>query len=93
MDINTITEKVKNALRITTDKESIKDEINDVVTACIEDLKRSGVVINFDDPLLIQVCKIYAKAFFGYDDKSEKFKNIYFEMKKDMAVRGAYFNG
>lgn len=85
-----IIEKVKNALRLSTTNPSIVGEVSDVVNECLEDLKRSGSPIDLDDPLMLKACKCYAKAFFGYDDKSEKYSDSYDLIKKDLATRSGY---
>lgn len=85
-----IVRRVKNSLRISSSREDIMLEVSEQVDECEEDLKRVGVVVNYDDPLFLKACKCYAKAYFGYEEKSEKFENSYKEIRRELASRGPY---
>ena len=70
---------------------NLDTEIQQTVAACLLDLKNVGVV-NFreDDPLLQQAVKLYLKAQFGYDDKSEKWEEAYEHLKALLSLSGEY---
>ena len=70
---------------------NLDTEIQQTVAACMLDLKNAGVA-NFreDDPLLQQAAKLYLKAHFGYDDKSEKWEAAYERLKAALSLSGEY---
>ena len=81
-------EKIRKDLRI--NNSEYDDEIKDLISACKQDLKLSGVSssrISDTDPLIIQAVKTYCKANFGYDNPdSEKFKESYALLKQHLAI-------
>lgn len=70
---------------------NLDTEIQQTVSACLLDLKNVGVA-NFreDDPLLQQAVKLYLKAHFGYDDKSEKWEAAYERLKGSLSLSSEY---
>lgn len=81
--------KLKNAIRVKSD--SANEELEDLTEACLLDLKISGVSITDQtDALFRQALKLYCKAYYGYDDDSEKFKAAYAALKDSMALSGDY---
>lgn len=90
MDLATIVIKVKTALRVSTVDSSINAEISDVVDECIEDLKRSVGSLNLNDPLVLKACKCYAKAHYGFDDKSDLYAERYQSIKKELGLWSDY---
>lgn len=70
---------------------NLDTEIEQTVAACMLDLKNAGIV-NFsdEDPLLMQAAKLYLKAHFGYDDKSEKWEAAYERLKAALSLSGDY---
>lgn len=83
-------EKIRNSLRIKTDK--LDSEIEDLIEACKMDLKIKGVNnIDEQDPLIFQAIKIYCKAYFGIDNKdSEKYIKVYESLRDSLALCGDY---
>lgn len=70
---------------------NLDTEIQQTVAACMLDLKNAGIV-NFrdNDPLLQQAAKLYLKAHFGYDDKSEKWEAAYERLKAALSLSSDY---
>ena len=70
---------------------NLDDEIRQTVAACMLDLNNAGVK-NFkeEDPLLQQAAKLYLKAHFGYDDKSEKWEAAYEHLKAALSLSSDY---
>ncbi|MBR2311127.1 MAG: DNA-packaging protein [Oscillospiraceae bacterium] len=66
-------------------------EIQQTVAACMLDLKNAGIV-NFraEDPLLQQAAKLYLKAQFGFDEKSEKWEQAYEHLKAALSLSYDY---
>ena len=81
-------EKIKLSLRINND--AYDDEIQDLIDACKQDLKISGIkpsLIQDNDPLIIRAITIYSKANFGYDNAdADKFKDSYSLLKQHLAI-------
>lgn len=70
---------------------NLDDEIIQTAAACLLDLKNSGIVqIEEDDPLIQQAVKLYLKAQFGYDDKSEKWEAAYERLKAALSLSFDY---
>ena len=80
-------EKIKLSLRINND--GYDEEISDLINACKQDLKISGIhpsLIQDTDPLIIRAITLYVKAYFGYDNAdADKFKNSYDLLKQHLA--------
>lgn len=85
-------EKVKVALRITSNSEKITSDITDLIAACKLDLSISGVKkIDEDDPLICQAIKLYCKAnFFLENNESEKYQKSYDMLKQSLSLCGDY---
>lgn len=82
-------DKVRKALRISNDK--FDDELQDVIDACILDLRNAGVVkLQQDDALITQACKLYAKAEYDFGGKGDKYKESYVLLKISLALSGDY---
>lgn len=70
---------------------NLDDEVKQTIAACMLDLKNSGIVnFNSEDPLLQQAAKLYLKAHFGYDDKSEKWEAAYEHLKAALSLSSDY---
>lgn len=79
----------KSWLRITTD--SRNEEIRQVMSACLIDLRNGGVKkIDIDDKLIQQAMKLFLKSQFGYDSNAEKFAESYEFLKRALALSGDY---
>ena len=90
-------ELVKTALRRTSP--NLETEIEATISAGFADLKRIGIKVpewTADgeeppvDPLLQQAIILYAKAYFGYNDDSEKYRIAYENLKCALSMSGDY---
>lgn len=90
-DATILTEKMRAALRISSTKKEITEEINDCIAACKADLKDVGV-INLDetDALIVRAITLYVKAEFGFNDKAEKFAYSYGCLKTHLSLSSDY---
>lgn len=86
-----LTEKIRNAIRISSKAEPITEEINDCIEACKRDLQQVGVV-NLDetDALIIRAITIYCKAEFGYSEKAPQFRQSYDSLKVALSLMEDY---
>ena len=83
-------EKVKTALRVSTDKFD-EAELIPIIEACKRDLKLAGVVkIEDSDHLVVRSAVLYAKGNFGYDDDKGRFQQAYEKLRDSMALSGLY---
>jgi uncharacterized phage protein (predicted DNA packaging) len=82
-------EKIKKSLRVSDDFE---DEILDLICACKEDLKLSGIKRTSDtDPLIIRAVTLYCKVHFGYDNpEAERFQKSYDMLKTHLSLSSEY---
>jgi hypothetical protein len=81
--------QVKLALRITDD--AFDDEVNDIIKACLADLKLIGVTrFKKGDSLILRAVVLCAKAHFGFNDDSEKYKMSYEAMRISLGLAGDY---
>lgn len=86
---STILSDVKAAIRVKAD--SANDEIEDLIAACKKDLEIAGVYVQDESESLVkQAVKLYCKAHYGYDDKTEKFQMAYESLRDAMALSGDY---
>lgn len=84
-------EKVKLALRITTD--AFDSEIQDLIDAALADLGIAGVTtITETDPLIIRAVTTFCRANFGQPDDYDKLKYSYDEQKAQLQVATGYTN-
>lgn len=89
MDEQTILEKVKTSLRITTD--DFNDEVLDLIQACLADLTTAGVIVpETNDILILQAVKTFCRAHFGIPDNYDKLKASYDEQKAQLSMKSGY---
>ena len=92
--MNTILNKVKLALRIVTD--AFDSEIEDLIKACLLDLKIAGVneytIENVTDALIIRAVCTYCKYHFGDAEDKERLKASYDEQKAQLQMATGYTN-
>lgn len=92
--MSTILEKVKLALRITTD--DFDTELTDMINACLADLGIAGVTeTDTTNALLIRAICTYCKYHFGDIngvEMLEKIKASYDEQKAQMQMATGYTN-
>lgn len=82
-------EKVKLALRITTD--AFDSEIEDLIEAALADLRLAGVINDDEtDPLITRAVITYCRANFGQPDDYDRMKASYDEQKAQMQMATGY---
>ena len=82
-------EELKKAVRVKS--READSEIIELAKAAEMDLMIAGVVSKGeDDPLSHQAIKLYCKANYGYDEKTERFQQAYQSLKNSMALSGEY---
>lgn len=82
-------EKVKMALRITTD--AFNDELNDLIDAAKLDLGIAGVVIpQTIDAICTRAVITYCKLHFGEPDDYDRLKASYDEQKAQLSMATGY---
>lgn len=82
-------EKVKMALRITTD--AYNDELNDLIDAAKLDLGIAGVVIpETIDAICTRAIITYCKLHFGQPDDYDRLKASYDEQKAQLSMATGY---
>lgn len=89
--MNTILDKVKLALRITTD--DFNGEITDLINACLLDLGIAGIDTAAQDEVIIQAIKTYCKLHFGDLSSAEQaaqLKASYDEQKAQLSMATGY---
>lgn len=86
----TMLQRVKMALRVTTD--AFDDEINILIGAACKDLKIVGVsaVATTEDELLIRAVITYCRANFGSPEDYERLKKSYDEQKAQLITADGY---
>ena len=82
-------EKVKMALRITTD--AFNDELNDLIDAAKLDLGIAGVVVpQTIDAICTRAVITYCKIHFGEPDDYDRLKASYDEQKAQLSMATGY---
>ena len=82
-------ELIRAALRITTT--AFDDEMDAQIEACKKELALAGVtVIDEDDKLFLHAAILYIKAYFGYNNESEKYTQAFNAIRDAMALSGDY---
>ena len=84
-------DKVKTALRITTD--AFDDELTDLIAAAQIDLQIAGVVIPAElDAIVKRAIVTYCKANFGLPDDYDRLKRSYDEQKAQLSTATGWTN-
>lgn len=89
--MNTILNKVRLALRISTD--DFDTEVTDLINACLKDLGIAGVTSNdTTDYLIIRAISTYCKAHFGDVNNAtyDRLKASYDEQKAQLQTATGY---
>lgn len=81
--------EIKRAVRVTS---SLADEeIKNLASACVAEMQIAGVYItDLQDPLAKQAITLYCKAHYGYDEKTEAFREAFQGLRDAMALSGDY---
>lgn len=82
---------VKQWLRIRSDNTAFDAELQGLIDAAKQDLRRRGVKAADNDPLIKQAVKMYCKANFGYDgSNADKFQKSYESLAVSLSLSGEY---
>lgn len=85
----TMLQKVKMALRITTD--AFDDELNDLMKAAVLDLDIAGVDSDHGvDEIITRAIITYCKCNFGQPDDYDRLKASYDEQKAQLSIATGY---
>ena len=85
----TMLQKVKMALRITTD--AFDDELNDLIKAAVLDLGIAGVDSDHGvDEIITRAIITYCKCNFGQPDDYDRLKRSYDEQKAQLSMATGY---
>ena len=85
----TMLQKVKMALRITTD--AFDDELNDLIKAAVLDLDIAGVDSDHGvDEIITRAIITYCKCNFGQPDDYDRLKASYDEQKAQLSMATGY---
>lgn len=85
----TMLQKVKMALRITTD--AFDDELNDLMKAAVLDLDIAGVDSDHGvDEIITRAIITYCKCNFGQPDDYDRLKASYDEQKAQLSMATGY---
>lgn len=84
-------EKVKNALRITSDDEALDGELTDLIEAAKADLGIAGVIVpSRFDALILKAVITYCKMSFGLPEDYDRLKRSYDEQKAQLSNATGY---
>ena len=81
-------EKVKLALRITTD--AFNEELSDLIESAEADMDLIGIAGAETDPLIRRAVITYCRMNFGEPDDYDKLKEFYDEQKAQMQISSQY---
>ena len=82
---------VKQWLRIRSDNTAFDAELQGLIDAAKQDLRRRGVKAADNDPLIKQAVKMYCKANFGYGGSdADKFQKSYESLAVSLSLSGEY---
>ena len=90
---STVIQKVKTALRLSTNDADLEDELTDQIEECLIDLIPANVSydnINLMDPLILKAVKVYCKLNFGQPDNYDRLKAAYDELKMQLGMDSRY---
>lgn len=90
---STVIQKVKTALRLSTNDADLEDELTDQIEECLIDLIPANVSydnINLTDPLILKAVKVYCKLNFGQPDNYDRLKAAYDELKMQLGMDSRY---
>lgn len=89
----TMLEKVKTALRITTNDEKLMGELTDLIESAKLDLGIAGVVVPEPYDELVKTAIItYCKMSFGLPEDYDRLKRSYDEQKAQLSNASGYTN-
>ena len=84
-------DKVKNALRITSDDEALNSELTDLIEAAKADLGIAGVIVpSRFDALIAKAVITYCKMSFGLPEDYDRLKRSYDEQKAQLSNATGY---
>ena len=78
-------------LRIRSDNTAFDAELQGLIDAAKQDLRRRGIKAADNDPLIKQAVKMYCKANFGYGGSdADKFQKSYESLAVSLSLSGEY---
>lgn len=84
-------DKVKSALRITSDDEALNSELTDLIEAAKADLGIAGVIVpSRFDALVAKAVITYCKMSFGLPEDYDRLKRSYDEQKAQLSNATGY---
>ena len=84
-------EKVKTALRITTNDEALTEELRDLIESAKQDLGIAGVVLPEEMTAIAETAiKTYCKMSFGLPEDYDRLKRSYDEQKAQLSNATGY---
>ncbi|HEX9060407.1 MAG TPA: head-tail connector protein [Clostridia bacterium] len=88
-----ILDDIKTCLRIK--NSSFDTEINDLISACQNDLMLSGIIqdkaLDVTDPLIKRAIIVYCKAYFGFDNPdADRLQESYKMLKMHLCLSSIY---
>ena len=84
-------DKVKNALRITSDDEALNSELTDLIEAAKADLGIAGVIVpSRFDALIAKAVITYCKMSFGLPEDYDRLQRSYDEQKAQLSNATGY---
>lgn len=90
-ETTTLTDKVRDALRISSKSAAITTDINDSIEACKLDLAAAGVKnIKETDALIIRAIKLFCRAEFNFNGKTEQYRQSYELQKMSLSLDSDY---
>lgn len=80
--------KIKKALKRSNN--AIDDEIKSNIEACLAELKRVGISVTADKPLIDKCCELYCKAEFNFDNSSERYRLAFEKLRDSLSLSSEY---
>lgn len=85
-------DKIRTALRV--DDNSMDEDIQDTINACISDMVLSGISqtkAESEDSLILRAIKLFCKSEFSSDDKeSHRYRDAYESLKIHLCLSQEY---
>ena len=69
---------------------AIDDEIKSNIEACFAELKRVGISVTAENPLIDKCCELYCKAQFNFDNNSEHFQAAFEKLRDSLSLSSEY---
>ena len=80
--------KIKKALKRTNDV--IDDEIKSNIEYCLAELKRVGIAVTAETPLIDKCCELYCKAQLNFDNNSERYQHAFEKLRDALSLSSEF---